>query len=111
MPQRCPSVNVLFERSLASLFSSLDDDNSLKILLDNVATILKENAHAGKKVKKQQIPKYYIVKYGIHIIYRLRIGEYRVIYTLEPVDEGTNTVVLECFTDHKSYAQRFGYTK
>jgi mRNA-degrading endonuclease RelE of RelBE toxin-antitoxin system len=102
-------VNVLFERNLASLYSSLDDSHELKILLDNVASILKENIYAGAKVRKKHIPKYYIVTHGVHVIYRLRIEKCRIIYTLVPEGEGTNTLVLECFTDHKSYAKRFGY--
>lgn len=109
MPHRCPSANVLFESKLASLYSRLDDSHELKILLDNVVDILKENAYAGKKVKKKQIPKYYIETHKVHVIYRLRIEKCRVIYTIGPVDEGTNSLVIECFTDHKSYAKRFGY--
>jgi len=102
-------VNVLFEPNLASLYRSLDGGHELKILLDNVESILKDNIYAGARVRKQQIPQYYVVNYGVHVIYRLRINTNRVIYTLDPVDGGTNTVVLECFTDHKSYAKRFGY--
>lgn len=109
MPHRCPSANVLFESNLASFYFSLDDNHELKILLDKVAIILKENAYAGKKVKKKQIPKYYIDTHNVHVIYRLRIENCRVIYTLGPEGTGTNTLVLECFTDHKSYAKRFGY--
>ena len=109
LSHRCPSVNVLFEPSLAILYRSLDAGHELRILLDNVGNILKDNIYAGARVPKQQIPQYYIVNYGVHVIYRLRINKCRVIYTLDPVSGGTNTVVLECFTDHKSYAKRFGY--
>jgi hypothetical protein len=102
-------VNVLFEPSLASLYRSLEDGDELKTLLDNVESILKENVYAGVRVKKKQIPKYYIINHGVHVIYRLRINGCRIIYTLFPEGEGTSTIVLECFTDHKSYAKRFGY--
>ena len=94
MPHRCPSTSVLFERNLALLYGSLDDGNRLKILLDNVAIILKENAYAGKKVKKKQIPKYYIDTHKVHVIYRLRIEKCRVIYTIGPEGKGTKTLVI-----------------
>ncbi len=109
MPHQCPSTSVLFARNLALLYNSLNAENELKIILDNVAFILKENAYAGKKVKKKQIPKYYIDTHKVHVIYRLRIEKCRVIYTLGPEGKGTKTLVIECFTNHKSYAKRFGY--
>lgn len=109
LSQRRPSVNVLFESNLASLYLSLDDVHELKILLTTVSDILKDNIFAGEKVPKKQIPKYYIITHGVHVIYRLRINKCRIIYTLVPEDEGTSTLVLEYFTDHKSYAKRFGY--
>jgi len=109
LPQRRPSPMVLFESDLASLYASLNDSHKLKILLERAADILKENMFAGEKIKKKQIPKYYITNYDVHILYRLRVDECRIIYTLLSDSEGLKTIVLECFTDHKSYAKRFGY--
>ena len=64
----------------------------------------------GESIQKQQIPKYYVDKYGVNNLYRLRLDRARrLCYTLVSDEEGVKVVVLEVFPDHKSYNRRFGY--
>jgi len=82
----------------------------LKKLIDKAADILKYNMSAGKKIRKRQIPRYYIDTFSVNNLYRLRLErDCRCIYALVADEESVNVVVLEIFTDHKSYARRFGY--
>jgi len=71
---------------------------------------LKNNMFAGDGIRKQQIPKYYVDRYGVNNLFRLWLDKARrLCYTLVADEEGIKAVVLEVFPDHKSYERRFGY--
>ncbi len=71
---------------------------------------LKRDLLAGKNVRKRQIPRYYVTKYGVNNLYILPLDNARRLsYTLASDKTGINVVILEAFPDHKSYERRFGY--
>ena len=110
MPKHRAPVAVLFEREAYELYLSLRAGDDFKRAIDKGLDILKKDVFAGEQIKKQQIPKYYVDKYGVNNLYRLRLDKARRLsYTIVAGEEGIKVVVLEVFPDHKSYDKRFGY--
>ena len=81
--------------------------------IKRVKELIETNKFYGDNIKKNQIPKFYIEKYGITNLFRVElVGYWRLLYTLE--DAGNNieilAIILE-FMDHKKYNKLFGYKK
>ena len=92
--------------------SSLSEKDDFKKTIDRGLEALKENMFAGEIIRKSQIPKYYVRKFGINNLYRLKLNrKRRCCYTIVADQEGFKVIVLEVFPDHKSYNRRFGYRK
>jgi len=108
---KCRAPNAVFlERKVADLYSSLKEEDDLKIAVDRGLDSLKNDMFAGERIRRRQIPKYYVNKYGVNNLYRLRLNRTRrCCYTIVADEEGLKLVVLEVFPDHKSYDRRFGY--
>ena len=105
-----PPVAVLLERKVAELYSSLKEGDSLKKAIDRGLDVLMNDMFAGERIRRRQIPRYYVEKYGVNNLYRLKLDRTRrLCYTLLADEEGVKVVVLEVFPDHKSYDRRFGY--
>ena len=103
-------VAILLAKEINELYANLREGTQLKRILDNAFDSLQNNLFAGDRIKKEQIPKYYIENYGINNLYRLRLDKIRrLCYTLIADEEGSKIVILEIFLDHKSYDRRFGY--
>jgi hypothetical protein len=110
LTRRYIPVAILLARELNELYVNLREGTQLKRILDNAFDLLQNNMFAGDRIKKEQIPKYYIEKYDINNLYRLRLDKIRrLCYTLVADEEGSKIVILEIFLDHKSYDRRFGY--
>lgn len=100
----------MLEPEIHRLYSSLNEGDEFRSLIDKAADILKDNMFAGKKVRKRQIPRYYIQEYGVNNLHRLRLDrDSRCTYTLVANDGGIKVAILEVFPDHKSYDRRFRY--
>jgi len=103
-------IAILLAREINEVYRSLREGTELKRLIDKGFDILQNNMVAGDRIKKEQIPKYYIEKYGINNLYRLRLDKIRrLCYTLIADEAGSKIVIIEIFLDHKSYDRRFGY--
>ena len=81
--------------------------------IKRVKELIETNKFYGDNIKKDQIPKAYIEKYGITNLFRVElVGYWRLLYTLE--DAGNNieilAIILE-FMDHEKYNKLFGYKK
>lgn len=70
---------------------------------------IKENWQVGDKVGRNKFPDYYVKKYGINNLYRLEIGDCRLSYTLIADGLRKVVVIIEYFSTHKAYDDRFGY--
>ena len=72
---------------------------------------LKENPFAGDKVKKGQMPDYYIQKYDVSNLWRIELSNYwRLVYTIQSNEVEIIDFVLD-IVDHKEYDKKFGYKK
>jgi hypothetical protein len=109
--RRAPGA-VFLERKVNELYSSLSEEDDFKKAIDRGLEALKENMFAGEIIRKKRIPKYYIKKFGVNNLYRLKLDRRRrCCYTIVADKEGFKVIVLEVFPDHKSYNRRFGYRK
>ncbi len=80
----------------------------LKLIGKGIARLV-ENHESGQKVPKKLWPKYYVQRYGINNLWRLRLDDYwRMIYTLVGEHVRIVAVILEVL-NHKDYDKRFGY--
>ena len=77
--------------------------------IERVKIWLKENPFAGDQIRKGQIPKHYIQKYGVNNLWRIELSNYwRLIYTIKS-DELEIIVFVLDISDHKKYDELFGY--
>jgi hypothetical protein len=112
MDKRKPPVAVYLERKVNEIYSNLSEEDDFRKAIDKGLDTLKENIFAGEIIKRKQIPKYYIKKFGVNNLYRLKLDrKRRCCYTIVADHEGLKVIVLEVFPDHKSYDRRFGYRK
>jgi len=103
-------ISVLLARTVNELYINLKEGTELKAVIDKAFDTLQNNMFAGNRIKKEQIPKYYIDKYGINNLYRLQLDKIRrLCYTLIANEEGSKVVIIEIFLNHKLYDRRFGY--
>jgi len=103
-------VGVLLEREVYEFYLRLKEGDELKRAIDKGLDVLKADMFAGERVKRQQIPRYYVDRFGVNNLYRLRLDRARrLCHTLVADQEGVKVFVLEIFSDHKSYSRRFGY--
>jgi hypothetical protein len=107
---RKPSKAVYISRELNNLLDSLDLDHKFNKWIDNMKISLKENMLKGNKIRKSQIPDYYVESYEVNNLFHYRHPEgYRSCYTLHNFDElGVCPVILDIMT-HSEYEKRFGY--
>ena len=70
------------------------------------------NQPLGAHHKRDAIPKYYIVKYGLQSLYHFDMpGGHRLMYTVRTSpSEGKEALFLELLS-HDAYNKRFGYFK
>ena len=69
------------------------------------------NPHKGIQISKKQIPKEYIVNYGVTNLWKINLPDFwRMIYTITGNELEIISILLE-FMDHKKYNKIFGYKK
>jgi len=107
-----PSRAVYISEELKELLDSLDPEHKLNKWIENMKINLKENMLKGKKIKKEQIPSYYIERYGVDNLFHYRHPEgYRSCYTLHNFKQlGVCPVILD-IRPHSEYDRIFGYKK
>lgn len=87
-----------------------DADYLLKLIDKGIAKLV-ENHTAGQRIQKRLWPRYYVQKYEINNLWRLRLDNYwRMIYTILGEEVRIVAVILEVL-NHKNYEKRFGYKK
>ena len=80
----------------------------LKAIEKGIAKLV-DNYQAGQKIQKRLWPRYYVQRYGVNNLWRLRLSDYwRMIYTVIGKRVRIIAVILEVL-DHKEYSKRFGY--
>ena len=95
----------VFYKFFSLLDSSLDQYREI----NNVLDLLKENPDLGDKIRRNLWPKYYVRKYGIHTLFRIKLNDgYRMIYTISGKNNSKIVTILDVLT-HKEYEKRFRY--
>ena len=103
-------------RQLKSLRAAIKEkDNKfnrqLLIAIERETDNLLINPHRGMQIPKKQIPKEYIIKYGVTNLWKINLPDYwRMTYTIIGNELEIISILLE-FMDHKRYDKVFGYKK
>jgi hypothetical protein len=67
---RRPSPAIFISDDLAKLLRKLGPENKIAKWIDNMREVLRENMYAGELIRKSQIPRQYIDRYGLNNLYR-----------------------------------------
>ena len=103
---RKPSPKVFISEELAKLLEKVGPRNKCSKWIEDMKIVLSENMYAGELIKKSQIPKQYILRYGVNNLYRYSHPEgFRSCYTIL---KGC-PVILDLMS-HAEYDKVFGYT-
>ena|SRR3989338_7985556 len=106
----------VFEDQLTSLRAAIkekDDkfNRQLLMAIERETDNLVINPHRGIQIPKKQIPREYVIKYGITNLWKINLPDYwRMTYTITGNELEIISILLE-FMDHKRYDKVFGYRK
>jgi hypothetical protein len=101
--ERSPKVFLYPE--LDSRLKNLESGHKFVKWINDMTDVLKENKFAGDLIKKSQIPKVYIEKFGVNNLYRYSHPEgYRSCYTI--LNECPHILDL---MSHREYDKVFKY--
>lgn len=105
-----PAKGVIFaEDRLEETFNSLPEDDWLKKAIKRAIESLKENVFCGERIRKELIPKEYIIKYNINNLFWYGMPKgWRLVYSVAGDNIEVIAIIIEYF-DHKNYERRFGY--
>lgn len=96
-----------------SKFTTFSKDHVIRMAVQEVIDNLKKDIRVGAHVKKRQIPKYYITKHNIPILYVVDLPQFwRLTYSIAEfeIKNELSALMLELM-DHDQYNKRFGYFK
>ncbi|HOZ35908.1 MAG TPA: type II toxin-antitoxin system RelE/ParE family toxin [archaeon] len=110
-------VEIRFSETAKKTISEINKDNSKlgKMISKSIAEkieLLKQDPHFGEPIKSKQIPKWFLKKYNIKFLFKVRLADYwRLLYTITGTGEIEIVVVIVEFVDHEKYNQIFGFKK
>jgi Txe/YoeB family toxin of Txe-Axe toxin-antitoxin module len=105
------SSEVIFANDkIQEAFLKLDNDDDLKKSIKRAILDIQANAYSGIQIPKRLFPREYIIKYKINNLWKYDLPNgWRLIYTLNPLNQvEILSVILEWF-NHKEYERRFHY--
>ena len=77
--------------------------------IDEILLRLQRHSAYGDKIRSDLWPSHYVQKYGIRVLFRIRLtGGWRLLYTVSKTREDVIVTILEVM-DHTEYQNRFGY--
>lgn len=98
------------KKALEDLKHSTTEDKNLNKFINRALDDLEEDAFCGIQIPKKQIPKDYLLKYGIDNCWKYNLpSAWRLVYSV--VDAGEIeliSLILE-WNNHKKYDRRFNY--
>lgn len=105
-----PSEVVFANDKIEKIFQELDNNDNLKKSIIRAIHDIQNNAYYGIQIPKRLFPKEYIEKYKINNLWKYDLPDgWRLIYTLNPLNQvEILSVILEWF-NHKDYEMRFHY--
>jgi hypothetical protein len=102
---RKSSPAVFISEDLARFLQKVGSANKLAKWIDAMRVALRENMFAGELIKKSQIPKLYVDRYGVNNLYRYGHPEgFRSCYTIL----NGCPIILDIMS-HAEYDKVFGY--
>ena len=102
-------TEVYCSQELDQLLDSLDPNHKFHRWIEKWKNKLLISKTKGIKQKREQIPDYYIRKYGLDNLYLIKHPEgHRSCYTLHQFESEVCPVILDMMT-HPEYEKRFGY--
>lgn len=91
------------------MYNTLSKDEPLYKTIRKVITDLQSDKIMGTRLKREQIPKYYIKKHDINAIYKVNLPDYwRLVYGITAIHGEKKAIMMELF-NHEKYNKRFGY--
>jgi Txe/YoeB family toxin of Txe-Axe toxin-antitoxin module len=105
------SSEVVFANDkIQAAFMGLDDNDDLKKSIKRAIMDMQVNAYCGIQVPKRLFPREYVMNYRINNLWKYDLPNgWRLIYTLNPLNQvEILSVILEWF-NHKEYERRFHY--
>jgi hypothetical protein len=90
-------------------YNNLKRDSEEYKRISQCIDALKQNRQLGDRVGKEKIPQLYLKKYAITNLYRVAISNSRLTYTIIADKNKKGLCILEYFSTHKEYSERFGY--
>lgn len=106
----------VFEEQLKKLKETIKEKDSkfnkqLLTAIEREKDNLFLDSHRGIQIKKNLIPKEYVLKYDVKNLWKINLPDFwRMIYTITGNEVEIISVLLE-FMDHKEYNKLFGYKK
>lgn len=111
LPSNIKFADEKIKKSFGELQNSTTEDRQLYNFLVRAFEDLERNAFAGIQIPKKQIPKEYLLKYGIDNCWKYNLpNAWRLLYSVAREELIVISIVLE-WLDHKSYSRRFNYRK
>ena len=107
---RKPSRAVYVSQELNELLKTLDPQHKIRRWIEDMKIALKNNMFEGEKIRKRQIPRYYVERYGVNNLFHYGHPDgYRSCYTLHNfAGLGVCPVILD-IRPHSEYERIFGY--
>ncbi len=91
------------------IFNRLDKKDALYRKVCEVIDELKNDNIVGVRIKRDQIPRYYVKKHDINAAYKVDLpGYWRLIFGIITIHDEMKALLMELF-DHAQYNKRFGY--
>lgn len=102
---RRASPAIFLSEELSKLLESVGSDHKFSKWIEDMKSVLKEHMFSGDLIKKNQIPQYYIDKYGVNNLYRYSHPEgHRSCYTI-----ANGCPHILDIMPHPEYDKIFGY--
>ena len=102
---RKPSPKVFLSDELVQRLRKLGSEHKITKWIKDMQEVLRENMYAGELIRKSQIPKQYVERYGVNNLYRYGHPEgFRSCYTIL---HGC-PIILDIMS-HPEYDKVFGY--
>ena len=91
------------------IYNVLPRDKPLFKAVREVIENLRSDKIVGKRLIREQIPKYYLKKHDTNAVFKVDLpGYWRLIYGIVAIHGEKKALLMELF-DHEGYNKRFGY--
>ena len=105
-----PKKIIFVDETLEKSFNSIDKNDPLKKALIKAIQTLKEDAFAGRNVKKKLIPRELIQKYKINNLWIYNLpSAWRMLYSLTNSSEVEILAAVLDWMTHKEYERLFNF--